>query len=104
MAALYMTKRRLTTDAAAMVTTSGDFAAMSCATMSCAMPENENIDSAMPSTALMPAAIAATPATKPNGMVPISMGAMSRAPERNSERGVTEGADSIERRLINSNA
>ncbi len=79
--------RRLTTAAAAIATTAGEFAAISWHTINCAMPENERIESAMPSNGVRPEATAATPATKPNGIVPSSTGAMSRAPAANSSRG-----------------
>ena len=88
MAALYMRKRRLTTKQAATVTTTGEPAATSWAAMSCAMPENDSTERAMPSSGDIPAVMAATPATKPNGIVPINTGAISRAPARSSSRGV----------------
>src|SRR5690242_19725937 len=83
-AALYISRRKLTTNAAAIATRAGESAATSWQTMSCAIPENENTESASPSGALMPEAIAATPATKPNGIVPRSAGAISRQPAQNS--------------------
>jgi hypothetical protein len=85
-----MMKRRLTTAAAAMHTTIGAFAAINCETMSWAMPEKERIESAMPSIAESPAALAATPATKPKGIVPMSTGRY-RARRRGIRRGSWEG-------------
>src|SRR5690242_16308252 len=82
-AALYIRKRRLTTKAAAIVSRMGEPAATSWLTMSWAIPENDRTDSAIPSNALIPAATAATPVTKPNGMVPIKTGDTSRKPARN---------------------
>src|SRR5438477_5084937 len=87
-AALYITRRRLTTAAAATVTAIGESIATSWQTTSCAMPEKEKIDSAIPSTGVMPAAIAATPAARPKGTSPRSSGATSRQPARNSRRRV----------------
>src|SRR5512142_378305 len=93
MAALYMRKRRLTTNAAATVTATGEWTAMSWLAMSWAMPEKEKTESARPWAALMPAATAATPATKPNGTVPRSTGSISRQPARNALRGVASGKE-----------
>src|SRR6185503_19138723 len=85
-AALYITSRRPTTAAAATVTATGESTATSWQTTSCAMPENERMDSAMPSTGVMPAETAATPATRPNGSSPTIKGATSLHPARNSRR------------------
>ena len=53
--------------------------------------EATSTDSAMLSKAVMPEATQATPATKPNGMVPASTGATSRHPARNSARASGDG-------------
>ena len=79
-----MSRRRLTTNAAPTVTSTGESIATSWQVMSCAMPENANTDSAMPSSGVRPAETAATPATRPKGIVPSSTGETSRTPARNS--------------------
>src|SRR6476469_5627131 len=83
-AALYMRNLRLTTAAAPTVTITGESTAISCAAMSCAMPEKDSTESATPCSGVIPAEIAATPATKPNGIVPTSTGATARLPAMNS--------------------
>ena len=77
-AALYIMKRRLPTNAAAMVTITGDCTAMSWLTTSCAMPETRHRD-AMPSRASCPPR-RGDAATKPKGR-PRAPGDVARAGE-----------------------
>src|SRR5690606_20982140 len=82
MAALYMTKRRLTTMDPATATHAGAPAASSPNAAVCPAPAKTSTDMATPSSGVRPASTASAPTARPKGMTPISSGTAAASPVR----------------------